>query len=177
MGALLLSVAPGAICMASCVPSRASPVPLGWTLDRPYPSVQVEGLRVKRMCTAEPWPAGPRLRPGSGQARPWSLARTCPPALGHWLSWWQPGRPSVLPQDPRLRRTPRPALPQGPRLRRPSVLPQGPRLRTQSRSVAVAVVWLRRAWGTGSRFSPAQTCVSHPDARTPDPGACRPGSS
>ena len=95
----------------------------------------------------------------------------------------------MFPQGPRLRRTPRPALPQGPklrrpsvvplgpRLRRPSVLPQGPMLKTHSRSVAVAVVWLRRAWGTGSRFSPAQTCVSHPDARTPDPGACGPGSS
>ena len=31
----------------------------------------------------------------------------------------------------------------------------------------MAVVWLRRAWGTGSQFSPAQTCVSHPDARAP----------
>lgn len=40
----------------------------------------------------------------------------------------------------------------------------------------MAVVWLRRAWGTGSRFSPAQTCVSHPDARAPGPGASGPGS-
>lgn len=40
----------------------------------------------------------------------------------------------------------------------------------------MAVVWLRRAWGTGSRFSPAQTCVLHPDARAPGPGASGPGS-
>lgn len=42
-----------------------------WTLDRPYRSVQVEGLQVKCTCTAEPWPAGPRLRPGSSQT--WTL--------------------------------------------------------------------------------------------------------
>lgn len=40
----------------------------------------------------------------------------------------------------------------------------------------MAVVWLRRAWGPGSRFSPAQTRVSHPDARAPGPGAPGPGT-
>lgn len=128
--------------MAPCVPSSAVLSPgLGRPCLDPWMTrslVQVEGLQVKHMCTAEPYPAGPQLRPGSGQAGRRSLALTCPLVCALVLAAaWETS--SVLPQGPRLRRSPflcsysprlrrppTPALPQ-PEARDP-LFPQGPRL-------------------------------------------------
>lgn len=63
-----------------------------------------------------------------------------------------PGAPAGLPG---LGAHPHPALPQGLLGDHPHpTLPQPEARGDKAGDVAVAVVWLRRAWGTGSRFSP-----------------------
>ena len=105
----LSSAQPGATCMASCVPSRASPVPqpgaatlgTGQTVSFSPGGGASGQVHLHRRAPAH----RPRLRPRSSQA--WTLE---PPSL-------MLRRPPVLPRGPKLRRPPTPVLPQGPKLR------------------------------------------------------------